>query len=842
MSYDVSNHRVPYLIIKLYFFMSRFPKTIFLRAYVLYSFLIGICNAQAQVDWHSAQWIGYQKDDRPQEWSIRDLNFNSPPQNINLWTPTSKDKEIVHRTSFISPLLRKAYTLDRAVTKAEVSVAGVGLYELYINGEKVGDQVLQPAQSAYNKQVFYTTYDISSLLVKGENIFGVMLGNGFYGQTLALGGQLFYGAPRVMMVAHITYSDGTTTSFVSDENWKASSGPILLDNIYLGETYDARKENDAYFTSKFEDKDWDSVELMPAPGGLLMEQKLEPMRKVRGINPVSILPAETGWIVDLGQNMTGWLQIRVKESEGDVIKMCFAEHLMPDKQNIDPASTGIHVTGGIQTDYYICKSNEWEEWEPRFTYHGFRYVQIEGLSQKPELDQFTGWLVRTDASRIGHFECSDSLLNKYYNVSMWTIEDNIQGLLSDCPHRERCAWMGDACVVAEAASYNFDLQQLWKKMSYDISTTLGVAGRHFKDPFPKDKRAPANIAVGKRLCLQARPDWGAATVMVPWFCYLYYADIEVIEESWNMMTGWIDYLDEKVQVDGIIDGGYGDWCPPGSNSEMDTPPAFTSTALYYYSLIAMDKMAQVMGKDIKLLAYLAKAETVKKAFNAKYFDKDKGGYMSQTANAFALYTSIVPEGMEQSVADLLAKQIMAKQHYTTGIFGHRALYTVLNDYGHEEVSQHLLHMTSYPSLGFMTETHGLTTWPETQNNWKEGERYWRCSFNHPMQSSFAASFHESLGGIRPNSDFPGFEHFILKPIFISDLDWVKVNHISPFGEIKSSWKRNGNLIEWTVSIPSESCADVDLSTYKDKVILLDGEKHPNRFKLNEGQFTIVITD
>lgn len=764
--------------------------------------------------------------------------------NINTWEPTEEDLKVTRRKTHPSVFLRKSFSISKDIASAEIAVCGLGLYELYLNGQKVGDRVLDPAQTSYNKRAFYVIHDVTELL-NGNNSLGVMLGNGFYGQNMAFSPGLSYGKPRAMLVVNIVYKDGTKEQIVTDESWKANNSPILFDNIYLGETYDARLELNGWSSFSFDDTSWETAELLEAPTNNLLEQELEPMRKIRPVHPIALWPAENGWILDMGQNMTGWLAISVKEKEGTVVKMRFAEHLMPNKQNIDPASTGIHVTGNTQTDIYICKGDGVETWEPRFTYHAFRYVQIEGLRGTTDLSQFTGWLVRTDAERIGTFKCSDTLINKFYEVSIWTIEDNIQGLLSDCPHRERCAWMGDAYVVAEAASFNFDLKRLWQKTSSDMETVLGVSKAHFKDPFPYDARTPSNISVGKRLCLQARPDWGAATIMVPWFSYVYYGDKAIIEGAWDMMEGWMAYLDEKVQEDGVINGGFGDWCPPGGNPEMDTPPALTSTALYYQSLVSMEKMALVLDRKEVASTYSEKAKVVKEAFNQTFFNAETKSYGSQTGNAFALYSGLVFEGLEQLVADNLAELIMKDKngHYSTGIFGHRPLYTVLNDYGHDAVTKHLWSIIDYPSLGFMTEEHDLTVWPEGVSNWDKTERYYRHSFNHPMQSGFAASFHESLGGIRPNEEFPGFKKFYLKPTFLEGLDWVEVTHKSSQGIIESSWKKEGLKIIWSITVPDNSEANIQLPHYqKEQITLNNASVNANVFSVYSGTYTIIVTN
>lgn len=788
-----------------------------------------------QLNWKQAQWIGYTNDTRDAEWAARLFQAKRQPQPVS-------------RSSFPSPLLRKAFTVEKAVRSARISVCGVGYYECYLNGEKVGDRVLDPAQTTYNKRAFYVTHEITRQLQKGGNALGLMLGSGFYGQNTAFGGGLVYGPPRAILLLDIDYTDGSKQTIVSDDTWKAAQGPVLFDNVYAGETFDARRVLADWSRPGFDDAAWQSVAKMPAPTTRLEQQQLEPMRKVRAIKPVSMSAAKDGdWVLDMGQNMTGWLQIRVQESSGSKIQLRFAEVLTPDGKAIDTVTTGGDATGCDQMDIYLCKGGGVESWEPRFTYHGFRYVQIGGLSKKPELGDFTGWLVRTDVASVGSFECSDALINKFYNVSMWTIEDNLQGLLSDCPHRERCAWMGDGHAVGEAASYNFDLARFWPKVTTDIETVLGAnpPSGMSKVKMPFDKRAPTMIAVGKRLCGQATADWGAATVLVPWYDFLFYGDLKTVKAAWPMMQGWMAFLYQFGVKDGIVADGLGDWCPPGSNIRIDCPVALSSTALYYQSLQAMHTMALAIGAKAAADRYAAEAVTIKEAFIKRFYDPVNHHFKSQTGTSVALHAGLAPAGEEAKVADGLAKLIMekAKGHYATGIFGHRPLYTVLNDYGHAEVTRHLWSITDWPSLGFLTEKHDLTVWPEVPLDWQAGKRYPANSFNHPMHAGFAASFHESLGGIRPDPAGPGFKRFFLKPCFLPGLEWVKVGYRSASGMITSHWKRDGHAVVWEVSVPLGTIARVQLPQYPTEKISLAGKTAgQNDFELAPGQWSLRITE
>lgn len=759
--------------------------------------------------WREADWIGFTKDGRRSDLAERMIFLK-------------RLKEPASKRVYVSSLLRKPFRVDQPVRSASVQVCGLGLHELYLNGKKIGDRVLEPAPTTYDKLSLYSVYDVTANIKQGGNGIGLMLGNGFYGQDFGFyAPQLNYGAPRAKLVLTIEYTDGSSMQVATDESWRAAQSPILFDNLYGGETYDARMEQPGWSTAGFADADWHTVEIMDAPTDRVIEQRLEPMLKIRAVRPVAVTAAENGeWILDLGENMTGWIEARFNEPRGTVVEMRFAEHLMPGGKAIDTASTGVRATGCEQKDIYICKGGG-ERWEPRFTYHGFRYVQVKGLTQKPELGNFTGWFIRTGLERIGRFKCSDPLLNKFYDVSLRTIEGNLQGLLSDCPHRERCAWLGDMHATAETINMNYAAGSLWRKHIADFGTTLGASVLpkiHYPaDDFPEavDPRAPSNIACGRRLCGQARPDWGVAMILVPWYNWLYFGDRETAENSWEMMEDYMEFLHEGELRDNLIKKGYayGDWAPPGGNPKMDTSPRLSASILYVRTLRAMAQMAKLLGKDGEARNYVERAGEVSEAINQRFFNADENHYGTQTATAMALSSGgVVPAGKESKIAAGLNRLIMEESggNYTTGIMGHRYLYTVLNDNGYAATSAKLFANTGYPSLSYMTETLGLTTWPENNSFVEEGQRFNRHSYNHPMQSGFAVAFHESIGGIRPDPDHPGFERFILKPCFLPGLEWARADYESVRGKISSHWKRDGETVHWTVTVPESSVARVEL--------------------------------
>jgi alpha-L-rhamnosidase len=758
-------------------------------------------------DWENAQWIGVERDNR------------TGPLMMRAWQPENQPTPSF-RKALPSLLLRCEVEIGKPVRRATAYVCGLGYHELSVGGQRIGDHVLDVSQTTYDHRAFYVPHDITAELRAGKNALGLMLGNGFYGQDFALSRGLVYGDPTAKAVIKVEYADGSRESFVTGPDWKATTGPVVFDNVYVGETYDARLEMADWNLAGFDDSAWPPAKIVKGPTENLISQNLPPIRKIRKIKPVSVLRGKSGsWILDMGQNLGGWMQLRVREKRGQEIRMRFAELLMPSGDEIDTASTGVFVINAEQQDIYVCRGSGVEEWEPRFTYHGFQYVEIVGLSSRPNLEDFTGWLVRSDLPVIGSFTSSDPRLKKFHDVSRWTLEDNLQGVLTDCPHRERCGWLGDAQVCGEFASYSLGMRDLWAKTMDDIRTVRGTAGKHPDTDYPPfDPRSPGNISVGKRMCGTARPDWGMAIVILPWFSYLHYGDLALVRDSWDMMTEWIQFLEEFGVKDGIVIGGYGDWCPPGGNEKMDTSPELTTTALFYRALRIMETLAERLSLQSESRKYGQRAGQIQAAFLSRFTQTDRG-FGSQTGTAVALWNELVPQNHIEAAVAALSREIMVdkKGHYSTGIFGHRPLYTVLNDHDRGAVSRHLWSIDDWPSLGFMIQKHGLTTWPEVPFNWPVGERFPRNSFNHPMHSGFAATFYESLAGIRPDLAQPGFKNIILQPTFLDGIDTVAVSLDSPYGLIRSAWERTGNKIAWNVTVPPNTTAEVRLPAATQKM-------------------------
>ncbi len=695
-----------------------------------------------------------------------------------------------------APLFRKTFTLEKPLRRARALICGLGYYELYLNGERVGDHVLDPAQTDYEQRAFYTVHDVTHLLMPGRNAVGVMLGNGWFHQAVVWGG-MSYGEPCLLLQMVLEYADGSTDLLCSDETWKTAPGPVLKNNVYAGEEYDARREVPGWCEAELDDTGWQSVRVVTAPTQRLQSQLVQPIRRMRTLQPIALWQTEPGvWVYDMGQNFAGWARLKVQAPAGTTITLRFAEELHPDG-SLDPASTGVFATFVVQTDRYTCKGQGTEVWEPRFTYHGFRYVEMSGYPATPTLDMLEGVAVYSAVLPAGTFECSDEMLNRIHRTAVWTEVSNLHSVPTDCPHRERCGWLGDAHVSAEMTIYNFEMAPVWSKYLHDIETSL------------TEKGLPTFVAPGKRKIDEASPDWGTAVVQIPYYLYLYYGDRRVLEEHYDTMKRWVEHL-LNISDDCIVSAGLGDWCAPGS-VPGHTPIAITSTAVFHLDATIMHQVAQVLGRTEDAEWFTRLAGRIRDAFNRRFFDAEACTYGSQTANVLALAWGLAPEGKEQAIADSLARDVMQRHggHHSTGIMGWRHLFWALCEYGHADVAMTVLHQTDYPSIGYLFSL-GATTlwewWSEPDIEQQEGPR----SCNHPMQGGFDAWFFYGVAGIRPSISAPGFAHILFKPHLLPGVQWARASYRSIRGMTVSEWQRSADRFVWRVVVPPNITATVYL--------------------------------
>ena len=521
----------------------------------------------------------------------------------------------------------------------------------------------------------------------------------------------------------------------------------------------------------------------------------------------------------MGQNFAGWARLHVQARRGVSIRLRFAEMLGPDGM-IAPISTGSYFTHVVQRDRYVASGRGVETWEPRFTYHGFRYVEVTGLSGKPGLDLLEGIVVHTAAEPVGKFECSDPLLNRIHQAALWTMSSNMHGLPTDCPARERCGWTGDAQLVAEMAMYNFDSASFLSKYVEDMETSLHGG-------------LPTLVAPGKRGKEVAAAEWGSAWIQVPWSLYEYYADRRPLERAYPFWRAWLDHLRENLNGEGVLpDDGYwrlfiGDHHPPGGTPNKQAPDALCGTTYVAMNAALAARAARLLGHDEDARAFDALASQVKTAWIRKYYRQADRSFGSQTADSLALAFNLAPENSAADIAHAFAADVTTKHagHFTTGILGSRYLYDMLSDYGYGSAAYDILTRTDYPSWGFLLSLGATTMWEDPGQNATitatdtQNDR----SLNHPMHAAFDEWFYSRVAGIRPAADQPGFKHIILRP----DTEnrpprWATASYSSVKGTIESAWRHDNGRFRWHIVVPANTTATAFVPAVKQQDVLEAG--------------------
>lgn len=707
---------------------------------------------------------------------------------------------------------RQVFDCSRPVQRARIYVAGIGYNEVRLNGRKVGDRVLEPANSDYAKRVYYSTYDITDELKK-QNVLLITVAPGWYGM------------PKLRLQADIRYTDGSSQQFSSSDMRKVTLGPIVSAGILDGEQYDARLE-------KFEEwdipsdtiikglpnKHWGYALTVEPPGGKMVAQHQEPIRITEAFHPVSVKEVKPGiYVLDAGQNLAGWLELRTHARAGTRITMKFAETLRPDGSvNQDNLRTA------AATDIYIAKGSGKEEvWEPSFTYHGFRYVQIEGLPGLPKPTDFRIKRVRSDVAETGSFTSSSKLLNDIYKMVKRTEASNLHSIPTDCPQRdERMGWLNDMTVRIDQAIYNFDMSRFYPKYLNDISDTQDEEGR-IGDTAPyKVGGRPADPVSISYLLLALK-------------CYEYYGNSTIIEDHYNGFKAWVDFLHSQARS-GILEYSYyGDWSPPAEMGvagegygaiSKNTPGALISTGFFCYYARIMGKMAAIIGHTEDAARYAALAQTTAAAFHTRFWNESTGGYGSnnQACNAFALFLGIGNQEQQEKTLQNLVKDVKNHgYHLTTGNICTKYLLEVLTERGEADVAYKIATQTTYPGWGYMLEKGATTLW----ERWEYQTGSSMNSHNHPMMGSVGSWFYKYLLGINPDEDNPGFQRFIIKPYLPGGLESCEGSYHSVKGTISSRWKTCKNKTELKVTIPANTVAVVYIPSTRPAGITVNGKSH-----------------
>ena len=703
-------------------------------------------------------------------------------------------------TKYAALLLRTDARLSDNITRAVATVCGIGYYELYLNGTKVGDHVLDPGFTNFSRRVQYVSYDVTDMLHAGDNAVGVILGNGWRSEPSGgdLDREIWTGPPVLKLEIALTYADSKTARITSDANWRWSTGEILHNCIRAGEIIDARSAKPGWDRPGYDDRDWPRVKTVPGPAGKLVAQTQPPIRVAESITPVAITePKPHVYVVDMGQNLSGWARMTFTGKPGQMVSLHHNERLNPD--GTLSGVNGEWFAGPFQRDVFIASGAKDEVFEPRFTYHGYRYIQIEGLDEKPTPESIVGRHVHTDPDTVGEFSCSNELINAEHEISMRTIFCNLHSIPTDCPHREKAGWLQDGCIAAEAAMCNWDMATFYTKWFHDMVDTQESSG--YVAPIAPGQGWTRSLP-GDMPGWASGPWWSGACVRLPWRLYQYYGDARILEEGYPAMKAYVEYLTAHAE-DHCSNFGLGDWLEEGAVRPKRTPPELTNTAAYgWYAQIVSDT-ARLLGRDADAEHYAALAVDVGAAFVARFLDPDKGLRVedSQTGPAVALRLGMIPEAQREIVERQLVESIhVRKDHISAGIVG--ALYVMeqLSADGEGELAYTVATQTDYSGWGHMVAQGATTIW-----EWWAGIE---GSQNHPAFASVDAWFYRALAGIAPDPAAPGFERIVIRPGVVGDLTWAKASYRSVRGRIVSSWKREGDSFALDVTIPVNTRATV----------------------------------
>jgi alpha-L-rhamnosidase len=692
------------------------------------------------------------------------------------------------------PYLRKSFKLESPVQRAVLYATAFGLYEVHINGQRVGDHVLAPDWTDYRKRVRYQAYDVTALLQAGDNAIGALLAKGWFSGHIGNGGYEFFGKTPVFLAQlEVTYANGHTEKIVTDGTWKSHDSPILSSDFMLGEDYDSRLEIKGWDQAGLDESRWDPVAIRDEAPRQLEAQVMEPVRQLLELKPKTLAEPKPGcWVYDLGQNMVGVVRLQVSAPAGTRVTLRHAEMLNPDGTLYTK-----NLRGAPSIDHYICHGDGVEIWQPRFTFHGFRYVEISGLASRPDTNAVTGIVIGSDTPQTGEFACSDARINQLQSNIQWGRRGNYISVPTDCPQRdERLGWMGDAEVFIRTATYNADVAAFFTKWLVDVDDGQTPAGS-FSDVSP-------NTGDGNGV-----PAWGDAGVICPWTIYEVYGDKRILEQHLPAMTRWVNYLQQhSVNLIREKDRGndYGDWLSIGA----DTPKDLIGTAFFAYSTHLLAKSYRALGRVEEADKYEQLFEDIKAAFNKRYVAADgriEGN--TQCVYAMALKFELLPDALRPKAAQYLADDIQAKgNHLSTGFVGVSYLLPVLTQAGMADAAYKLLLQDTFPSWLFSVK-HGATTIWERWDGWTPEKGFQdpgMNSFNHYSLGSCGEYLFGGIGGIRPAS--PGYKTILIRPVIRDGLTWARTSYDSIHGLITTAWKHDGNRVELEVGVPANTTATV----------------------------------
>src|SRR5437867_11179015 len=732
---------------------------------------------------------------RPDDWTA---NWIGPAPSATDSLPSS------------SPLLRRAFRVGSAVAAARLYVTSLGLYELHLNGQRVGDQLFTPGWTSYHRRLQYQTYDVTRLLRAGENVIGAMLGDGWYRGYLGFNGQRnLYGRRLALRLQlEIRYQDGRTERVTSDTGWRITPGPVVGSDIYGGETYDARREHAGWSTAAYRASDWDPVALLEPPPATLIAPVSPAVRRVRELRPIAIRQLPSGeMLFDLGQNFTGWVRLKVRGSAGSTVTLRFAE-VLDRAGNIYTAN----LRNAKQTDRYTLKGGGAEIFEPHFTFHGFRYVAVHGLPERPDTGTITGIAVSSDLAQTGTLVTSDSLLNQLQRNIVWGQRSNFLDVPTDCPQRdERLGWTGDAQVFARTAAFNMDVAGFFAKWLSDVAAD--------QDPSGSVPWVIPNPLGGDSTHFAGTAGWSDVAVIVPWTMYLTYGDRRLLERQYASMRAWVEYMRAQAGEGLLWTKGFhfGDWLAfqtiradyPGATTDKD----LIATAHFAHSTDLLARAAEVLGRSEDARTYRQLFERIRAAFQREYVTAT-GRLTSntQTAYVLALDFDLVTDSLRAEAARRLAEDVRRMGHLTTGFLGTPALTRMLSENGYLADAYRLLLNERYPSWLYEVKQGATTVW-ERWDGQKSDSTFQEASmnsFNHYAYGAVGDWLYRVVAGLNSDPAEPGYKHIVVRPQPGGGFTYANAALITPYGEAASGWKLEGNRLQVTARVPANAHATVYL--------------------------------
>ena len=793
------------------------------------TFTTGLLN---ESDWGTSSWISMEAD----QLKIKGIHYQN------------KDALPASKTGMYKmPQFRKEFQVKKNIQKAFIYISGVGHFDLFLNGSKVGDHFLDAGWTLYDKEVFYVSFDVTDLLQKEDNVLGVMLGNGFYNMPQERYFKLLvsYGSPKLKLILKITYNDGTSQEIVSDNSWKVTESPITYSSIYGGEDYDATKQKQGWMQVGYDDENWENA-LEANYHPKMISQQIEPLKVKEEIPVVRCYKNSKGnWIYDFGQNFSGIVRLHVSGRRFQKLSLVPAELL--NKNN-----TANQTASGHPFCYnYTLRGDSIEIWQPQFTYYGFRYVEVKGAvpagernpRNLPVITELVGLHTSLSASQSGTFFCSNPLFNKIHNLIDWAMRSNMASVLTDCPHREKLGWVEQAYLMQYSLQYRYNMSRMYNKIIKDMYLSQTEQGMipsiapeyvRFKDGF------------------EDTPEWGSAFIISSWYTYLWYGDDRSLKKYYPMMKKYMDYLASRAN-DNIIAYGLGDWFDIGpdvpGNSQL-TSNGLTATATYYYNATIMQKIAHLLVQPDDVEKYGRLAVEIKESFNHSFFNSSTNTYdrNSQTANSIVLFMGLADETYKQSIINNLVCDI-EKRNYslTAGDIGYRYVLQALETNGLSELIYKMNCKYNVPGYGWQL-AHGATALTES---W---QAFGFVSNNHFMLGHLMEWLYGGIGGIRQTEQSLAYKTIQIDPHVVGNITSASASYESPYGRICSEWKKKQEGFELKVSIPANSEAVILLPTrnienitdygvclhLSKDIVFLGVESNKTKIKIGSGNYLFFV--